>query len=140
MVGLEHSHSGLAYLIFFAALLNLFLGLTAMTSKQASFVSAPLKWSHLALLWGGRFNLLIGAAYWSYGGWMHLPLNSQWWVILSVLLWGPIEVMSKRFVGPEVEYLSSGMKPSKRLTVGVGIQLLCITAIFGIMSAKGYHG
>ena len=139
MTALLHSHSGLAYLIFFAALLNLFLGLTAMTAKQASFVSAPLKWSHRILLWGGRFNLLIGAAYWSQGPWINNDLSSQWWVVLSILLWGPIEVMSKRFVGPEVEYLASGMKPSKRLTVGVGIQLLCITAIFGIMSAKGYH-
>ena len=140
VAGFVHSHSGLAYLIFFAALLNLFLGLTAMTAKQPSFVSAPLKWSHSIVLWGGRLNVLIGAAYWSYGGWMSASVSSQWWIILSVLLWGPIEVTSKRFVGPEVEHLASGGKPSKKLTVGVGIQLLCISAIFGIMSAKSYHG
>ena len=140
ITGFAHSHSSLAYLIFFAALLNLFLGLTAMTSKQPNFVATPLKWSHRVLLWGGRFNVLIGAVYWSYGPWISLPLSSQWWVILSVLLWGPIEVMSKRFVGPEVEYLASGVKPGRRLTMGIGVQLLCITAIFGIMSAKAYHG
>ena len=140
LVAFAHSHSSLAYLIFFAALMNLFLGLTAMTSKQSSFVHTPLKWSHRVLLWGGRLNLLIGAVYWASGPWIDFPITTQWWVFLSVLLWGPIEVMSKRFVGPEMEYMADGGKPGRRLTMGIGIQLLCITLIFGMMSAKFYHG
>ena len=135
LVGLLHSHSGLAYVVFFAALLNLFLGLKATTSKEVSAVYAPLRWSHLIFLWGGRFNVLLGLIFWMMGNFIALNLTQQWWAILSLLLWGPIEVMSKRFVQPELEVLSAGAKADKRLTIGVAVQLLCITLIFGMMSA-----
>ena len=131
-VGLLHSHSGLAYVVFLAALLNLSFALAAESLGKNSV--PLLTWAHRVLLWGGRLNLLVGFAYWFVSGHMKAPLPHQWWIALSILLWGPIEVMAKRFVIPELELLQAGASKSKKLTIGVVVQLLCMICIFGLMS------
>ena len=132
IVGLLHSHSGLAYIVFLAALLNLFF---TLASGSLGKNSVPLlTWTHRVLLWGGRVNLLIGGIYWAVGGFMNIPLVQQWWILVSVLLWGPIAVMAKRFVVPELDLLQAGASKSNKLTVGVVVQLVCMIGIFGLMS------
>ena len=132
LLGLQHSHSGLAYVVFLVALLNLFFALASGSIGKNSVIL--LTWNHRILIWGGRINLLVGVLYWMMSGYSTLPLVKQWWIIVCILLWGPIEVMAKRFVVPELELLQAGAAKSKRLTIGVVIQLLCIIAIFGLMS------
>ena len=132
IVGLLHSHSGLAYVVFLAALLNLFFTLASGSLGQNSV--PLLTWTHRVLLWGGRVNLLIGGVYWAVGGFMNIPLTQQWWILVSVLLWGPIEVMAKRFVVPELDLLQAGASKSNKLTIGVVVQLVCMIGIFGLMS------
>ena len=132
IVGLLHSHSGLAYIVFLAALLNLFFTLASGSLGKNSVVL--LTWTHRVLLWGGRINLLIGGIYWAIAGFMSAPLSQQWWILVSVLLWGPIEVMAKRFVVPELDLLQAGASKSNKLTIGVVVQLVCIICIFGLMS------
>ena len=132
IVGLLHSHSGLAYIVFLAALLNLFFTLASGSLGKNSV--ALLTWTHRVLLWGGRVNLLIGGVYWAVAGFVSAPLIQQWWILVSVLLWGPIEVMAKRFVVPELDLLQAGASKSNKLTIGVVVQLVCIICIFGLMS------
>jgi hypothetical protein len=132
IVGLLHSHSGLAYIVFLAALLNLFFALASGSLGKNSVVL--LTWTHRLLIWCGRLNLLVGVVYWAMSGFMNIPLIQQWWIFVSVLLWGPIEVMAKRFVVPELELLQAGASKSKKLTIGVVVQLLCMICIFGLMS------
>lgn len=132
IVGLLHSHSGLAYIVFLAALLNLFF---ALASGSFGKNSVPfLTWTHRILLFGGRINLLIGILYWVAKGDINAPLLQQWWIAVSILLWGPIEVMAKRFVKPELDLLQAGANKSKKLIIGVVVQLVCIICIFGLMS------
>ena len=134
IVGLLHSHSGLAYVVFLAALLNLFF---TLASGSLGKNSVPLlTWTHHILLWGGRFNLCIGLGVWFVKGYMNMPLFNQWWIAVSILLWGPIEVMAKRFVKPELDLLQAGANKSKNLIIGVVVQLICIICIFGLMSVR----
>ena len=137
LTGLQHAHKGLAYLVFFAALVNLVLALSASRSPAA--LSRFIRWSHLALIWAGRVNIVIGMVFIgmlnssdpdNFG----FSLVGLWWIWLSLLLWGPIEVMAKRFVLPDLQYMADGAPPRKLLT-GVVVQLVCITVVFGIMSA-----
>ena len=65
---------------------------------------------------------------------MNASLAQQWWIFVSILLWGPIEVMAKRFVVPELDLLQAGASKSNKLTIGVVVQLVCIICIFGPMS------
>ena len=132
IVGLLHSHSGLAYIVFLAALLNLFFALASGSLGKNNV--ALLTWTHRVLLWCGRINLLIGGIYWAVAGFISAPLTQQWWIVVSVLLWGPVEVMAKRFVLPELDLLQAGASQSKKLTIGVVVQLVCIICIFGLMS------
>ena len=55
-------------------------------------------------------------------------------ILVSILLWGPVEVMAKRFVVPELDLLQAGASKSNKLTIGVVVQLVCIICIFGLMS------
>ena len=133
-VGLLHSHSGLAYIVFLAALLNLFFTLASGSLGKNSVIL--LTWTHRILLWGGRLNLLIGVIYWAVSpkNFINASLAPQWWILVSILLWAPIEVMAKRFVVPELDLLEAGASKSKKLTIGVVVQLICIICIFGLMS------
>ena len=131
IVGLLHSLSGLAYIIFLAALLNLFF--TSASGSLGKSSVALLNWTH-RLLRGGHINLLIGGMYLIVAGFMSATLSHQWWILVSVLLWGPIEVMAKRLVVPELDLLQARANKSNKLTIGVVVQLVCIICIFGLMS------
>ena len=132
IVGLLHSHSGLAYIVFLAALLNLFFTLASGSLGKNSV--ALLTWTHRVLLWGGHINLLIGGMYLIVAGFMSATLSHQWWILVSVILWGPIEVMAKRLVVPELDLLQARANKSNKLTIGIVVQLVCITCVFGLTS------
>ena len=134
VVGFQHAHTGLAYLIFVACLVNLALVLSV--SKKPASLANVMRWSHQVVLWGGRVNLLIGAVFWYMAKFYERDLISHWWVVASVLLWGGVEVLGKRMVNADLQFVRDGAPPGKKLLIGVSLQLLIVALIFAMMSIK----
>jgi len=132
-LGLLHSHSGLAYLIFLAALVNLVLALTP--SKNSPAMAKVIGILHQVILWGGRVNLLIGTTMWIQYHFSR-PFLDMWWGWSALLLWAPVEIMAKRLVQPDLKYMSDGGQSSKKLLLGTGLQLVVVALIFGMMHAR----
>lgn len=129
VIGLLHTHTSLAYLIFLVALIDLVLVLAKARSDAS--IAKIVRWSHeIGILWFGRVTILAGLAFVLAS---HYPLTS-WWIWVSVLLWGPVEAMGRRFVKAELQLVEDGGEASSRLTTGTVVQLLCIVIIFGLMS------
>ena len=131
-LGLQHSHSGLAYLIFLAALVNLVLALAP--SKNSPAMAKIMGILHQVILWGGRGNLLVGITMWLqfYSAEPIVEMCLHW---AALLLWAPVEIMAKRLVKPDLMYMLDGGKASKKLIVGTGLQLVVVAIIFGMMHA-----
>ena len=128
-VGLIHGHKSLAYLMFGIALINVVLALKPNKSAKA------LKILHTVLMNIGRLTLLVGLSLWTVK-WSGVPILNMWWAWSALLLWGPIEVLAKRMVKPEIQYLMDGGQSSNKLVKGTVGQLLIIAIIFALMSAK----
>ena len=128
-IGLIHGHKSLAYLMFGIALINVVLAL--MPNRNAKV----LKILHTILMNTGRLTLIIGLSIWVVK-WSGAPILNMWWAWSALLLWGPIEVLAKRMVKPDIQYLLDGGQSSKKLVMGTVGQLLIIAVIFGLMSAK----
>ena len=128
-IGLIHGHKSLAYLMFGIALINVVLALKPNRSTTA------LKILHMVLMNIGRLTLLVGVSLWMIK-WSAAPILNMWWAWSALLLWGPIEVLAKRMVKPEIQYLIDGGQSSSKLIVGTVGQLLIIAVIFALMSAK----
>lgn len=130
-VGLLHLHKSLAYLVFLVALADVVLALTRARTDPR--MAGMLRWTHgVGLMWGGRLTLLCGIGYSVASGY---PL-ATWWLWVSLLLWGPMEAVGKRLVGPEIQAVRDGGQASGRLLSGVGIQLVCVVIIFALMSVR----
>ena len=132
-IGLLQSLSGVAYIIFVAAIVNLVLALAP--NQNASTTSKMMTVFHQILMWGGRLNLLIGIALWG----LHFPSLSalnRWWGVFALLLWAPVEVIANKMINPDLRYMRDGAPSSKKLVLGTGVQLVLVAAIFGIMHAK----
>ncbi|MEL6342001.1 MAG: hypothetical protein AAFV53_02635 [Myxococcota bacterium] len=131
LIGLIHSHSTLAYLIFVIALVNL-VAVLAKARTDAN-IARFVRYSHeFGILWAGRVNLLLGFALWYLVGY---PATT-WWIWVTILLWGPIEAMGRRFVKAELQMVQDGGQASTRLVTGTAVQLVCIVVIFGLMSVR----
>ena len=131
-VGLIHGHKSLAYLMFGIALINVVLALKPNKGAKA------LQILHTILMNTGRLTLLVGLSLWMVN-WNGVPIMNMWWAWVALLLWGPIEVLAKRMVQPEIQYLMDGGQFSNRLVKGTVGQLLLIAVIFTLMSAKALH-
>ena len=132
-IGLLQSHSGVAYIIFVAAIVNLVLALAL--NQKASTMSKIMTLFHNVLIWGGRFNLLIGIALLGMN-FSSLPALSRWWGGFALLLWVPVEVVARRMIHPDLKYMRDGASSSRTLILGAGLQLVLVAVIFGIMHAK----
>lgn len=131
LIGLMHTHRTLAYLLFLVALINLVLALSK--GRNDPGFARGLHLSHkIGIMMLGRLNLVLGAALWYLKGW---PVTT-WWLWVSFLLWGPVEVLGKRLVSPEVSHVQDGGQASGRLIAGVVAELLIVAVIFGLMSAR----
>lgn len=132
LIGLLHLHRTLAYLLFLVALSNLLLVLWGgRTHDRVAAAIGAL--ARIGLRMGGGLTVLLGLASWGLQG--RWPLSTGWlWV--SLLLWVPVEVLTKRVVLPEVALVKDGGQATARLTLAVLGQLVCVAAIFGLMSTR----
>ena len=128
-IGLVHGHKSLAYLMFGIALINVVLALMPNRSPKA------MKILHMVLMNTGRLTLIVGLSVWIVK-WSGAPVFNMWWGWIALLLWGPIEVLAKRMVMPEIQYLMDGGQSSSKLVKGTVGQLLIVAVIFALMSAK----
>ena len=133
LTGLLHSHTGLAYLIFLVALLNLVL-ILARARVDADMAKIAHYVHTFGLLMLGRINLVLGLALWAMM-YSSVPLATTWWMWVSLLLWAPIEIVGKRFVKAELQHVRDGGAASGRLVGGAALELLFVVLIFGLMSA-----
>jgi hypothetical protein len=62
------------------------------------------------------------------------PIMEMWWAWLALLLWGAVEVVSKRMIKPDLDYVLEGGQSSTKLAIGFTIELLVIAIIYGMMS------
>ena len=126
-----HTHKYLAYLLFVVALVNLVLALSK-GRNDPSFARGLALTHKIGVLMLGRLTLVLGLALWHLKGWS----LTTWWIWVSLLLWGPMEVIGKRLIAPEVALVQDGGQASSRLLTGVVGQLLVVAIIFGLMSAR----
>lgn len=132
--GLVHGHKGLAYLLFVLALVNVVM--TLMPNRNTPTMAKIINVVHSLVVNLGRLMLIVGVSIW-WLNYNQVPLISMWWAWSAIFLWGPIEMVSKRLVKPEVTYMMDGGQSTNKLTIGVIVELLVIAVIFGLMSAKG---
>lgn len=131
-IGFLHLHRTLGYLIFFVALVNLVVVITK--GRTDPRIARLLHYLHdFGLLTAGRLNLVIGIALWALTA--HTSIT-DWWAWAGLILWGPVEAVSKRMVKPEIALVQDGGSGSSQLVLGAAIELVCIVVIFGLMSAK----
>jgi hypothetical protein len=123
-------HKHLAYLLFLASMVNLAM---AMSTGRSSRIASVLKWTHsIGVLQLGRLTLVLGLVVFHQSG---LPM-ATWWIWVSLLLWGPVEMVGKKLVKPELAVIAAGGQGARGLMKGTAIQLVCILVIFGLMSAR----
>ena len=92
------------------------------------------------MLFGGRINIIIGAIFWYKLGFSDIGLVGNLWALISLLLWGVVEVLGKRMVIEDLLFVLDGAPTSKNLIVGVSLQLLLMIIIFALMSIRSIHG
>ena len=125
------THRTLAYLLFLVALVDLILVLS-VGRTDARFARGLQIAERYAIIWGGRATLVLGISYALASGYD----LTHWWLWVGLLMWGPVEMASMRFVRPGLETVVDGGQATGRLTGGVAIQLVAIVVIFGLMSAR----
>ena len=132
LIGLLHLHRSLAYLLFLGALIV--VGLSVARGRTDPRVAGTLDWVvRYGITWGGRVTAVIGAVMWAF---ISTYGVGTWWLWVSLLLWGPVEVLGKRLILPETELVRDGGQATGRLVLGAVGQLLLISVIFGLMSAR----
>ncbi|MEC7988214.1 MAG: hypothetical protein VX278_23810 [Myxococcota bacterium] len=138
ITGLSHSHSGLANLVFVASLVNIAFALSV--SKNPIPLAKMMQWGHRIVLFGGRLNLILGFIWLlSDPQFQNRSILSFWWVLVSILCWGGIEVAAKRMVKSDLSVALVGGAPSKSLFWGFIVELVLILLIYAMMSVKSWH-
>ena len=131
LIGLSHSHKYLGYLLFLLPIIQVVLVLTGARSEGPKARAVALIASKGYNIFGGIMILLGFVLFFGKG----YPMGSLW-VWVSVALWAPIAICSKRIVQPECEAVLAGGEASSRMLVGTLVQLLCMVAIIGLMTVK----
>lgn len=132
LTGLHHLHRTLAYLVFAFAFVNTLLVFTRGRTheKTALYITYVTRYGIRVV---GGLTVAIGLVLWA----AHpaLPVGTGWlWI--SLLLWGPVEILGKRLVLAEASIVRDGGQGSGRMVIGAVGQLLLIAIIFGLMSVR----
>ena len=130
---LYKAHQGMAYLITLFGFVNVALALSV--ARNPAGLAKIMIWTHRVVLMGGRLSLLLGISLLVVRDMGFHPI-AHWWAWSSLLLWGGVEMASKRLVSPELDFARDGVDPSNKLLMGLSIELLIIGAIFGMMFLK----
>lgn len=128
-VGMLHSHTGLGYLLLVVSLINIALSLSA--SKTPRAFAKFMRLCHNIYLFGGRANVVLGIAMIATNaGVRPTELLRYWWIVVSILLWGVAEVVSKRLVKADLHEVQDGIPPSKNLFIGFCIEFVVLVCIY----------
>jgi hypothetical protein len=127
---IHHTHKDLGYLIFALFLIQFLLVLSGGAAKPKLRRALDLIQT-VAVRIAGPIIIFAGFYLWHK---THLSLVT-WWIWVSFLLWGPMEIVGKRMVRPALEP-SDSPPESGKLLLGVSLQLVIILAIFGLMTAN----
>ena len=129
--GLNHLHTNLAHLLVLFALINMILAVLG-AGKKASLASIMAKSHKFGVMMLGRLIYVSGLGVAIVAG----HSFTQPWILAGLLLWGAVEVASKRLVSPELEAAAEGGAGSGRLMGGAAVQLVVIVVIYGLMQMK----
>ena len=129
--GLLHGHSGMGQLLMVVVLINIAFAFSA--SKNPLGLSKIMRICHTIFLMVGRLNIVLGIILAIILG---KNLLAEWQYIVSIFLWGGVEVSSKRLVQPELKSISDGIAATKNLTLGFFAELIVMTLIFLCMYYK----
>jgi hypothetical protein len=135
LTGLSHSHKYLGYLLALLPMIQLLLVLAGARKKGSLARIVGVIAGKGYNIFGGIILLLGFALFFGLG----YPMSSVF-VWVSVGLWAPIAICSKRIVLPECETVLAGGEASSRMLVGTLVQLLCMVAIVGLMTVKPFSG
>ena len=128
-VGMLHSHTGLGYLLLVVSLINIALSLSA--SKTPRAFAKFMRLCHNIYLFGGRLNVVLGIAMIIMNvGVRPTSLVQYWWIVISILLWGVAEMVSKRLVKSDLNEVQDGIPPSKNLSIGFCIEFVVLVCIY----------
>lgn len=133
LTGFMHGHKHLGYLLALLPAIQVILVLAGGTKKPglAKAVRLMAKMGYRAI---GGLVMLMGFVLWyslGYG----LATGFIW---LAILLWGPMEVASKRLVVPQCDAVLAGGEGSNQMLLGSLIHLGCLVAIVGLMTVKPF--
>ena len=117
--GLIHLHKSLAHMLVLFALVSMILAV-AGAGKKAGLAKAMLKTNKFGVLMLGRLIYVAGLGTAMMGGHSFL----QPWVLAGIVLWGVVEVASKRMVTPELEAVIEGGTGAPKLIVGALLELV----------------
>jgi hypothetical protein len=133
LTGIMHGHKHLGYLLVIIPLIQVLLVFAGGAKKPglAKVVGLLARWSYRVL---GGLVMLLGLALWYSLG--YSLFSGFIWIAL--LLWGPIEVASKRMVLPQVQAVIDGGEASNKMLIGSAVQLLCLVVIVGLMTVKPF--
>ena len=127
-------HMYLGYAIFLAAVCN--MGMALSVARSDASMARVMHWTHsVGILWLGRLELLVGIGMVARFRDVYLSsaMDYTWQGWAAILLWAPVEIMAKRKIKPDLDVIQDGGQASSNLAIGAGIQLLAVTAIFGLM-------
>ena len=130
LTGLQHSHSSFGYLIFLLLVVQFILAI-AGGAKESGNKKAISIIQLIAVRIGGPLVIVFGIGMWHL---LNYPITT-WWIWVSWLLWGPMEVIAKRMIRPALAENTDGTSKSK-LVLGAGLQVVILIAIIGLMSAN----
>jgi hypothetical protein len=126
----HHTHKDLGYLVLALLVLQFLIVLSGGANKPVLLRALDLIQT-AAVRVVGPVILLAGFYLWHKNA---LSVGT-WWIWVSFLLWGPMEIVGKRMVRPALEPSDSEEKSGK-LLLGVTLQLVIIISIFGLMTAN----
>tara|TARA_B110000037_G_scaffold221446_1_gene292486 strand:- start:2511 stop:2945 length:435 start_codon:yes stop_codon:yes gene_type:complete len=129
----RHAHLGFAYFLFFLVVSQFILALFG-AGRKPEFARIFAVFQLLMVRVLGPLIILAGCGLW----WSLrevLPPNT-WWIWATFLLWGPVEVSSKRMVAPSVAKVIDGGDARGTLIKASLLQLICVAGAFGLMQAN----
>jgi hypothetical protein len=133
-LGFLDGHKYLGYVVSLLPVIELLLVVTGgrRNPRFARTISMICKVGYRLV---GGLVLFLGLALWHLNPTIGFFSGFIW---VSILLWGGVEVASKRMVLPQCLAVISGETGSRDMVVGALIHLVCLLAITGLMTVRPF--